>query len=557
MDGTNVFGRGRIVRNSGVRFRRRQTHMQGRASVAFASAAEVASETLAVRLRPRNSSVPLARPFKAGGLDAASDIGMSLASRGDRSPQSQLVPGSARGQPQAVVLHIAGLSFQKDPARSSWPIKADAVENGDAGGPGRAPWPKKKVLARRVRPWWAAVRLPAQKPRPDRGSCNLPPHSFFFRRDSLHPAKGVAAEEKANPAFSDIPMSTSQRLGLVEDLLLAEHVEHGPSQFGREDRQDLGFAAFFLVPFHPRLGPVALPKPQAHRLAEGPTQMGVADLFVARALLFAGRLVAAPHQSRVRQKLAHFGKAANVVDLVKEDQGQDFADAGDRPQPGQRVGIVHLGVAFEVQFELVNAFVELVDQFQVGFDGDPDRGVFESLGHVEFLAIAGKDELFAEGGMVVLAIGVLDVGDEVGTLADEEEPAAEQIASFAEPLGIHVGGGKVAAAEEGAEFIGIELVVFGFAAVDGFEVEGVAQDERDLVQGAQVREPVPGEHAFAANDESVAEWLDGREKSVGLGGEVLVEDDVAVGIANAEVHRPGMKIDAAVESVWLLVEPHH
>lgn len=85
---------------------------------------------------------------------------------------------------------------------------------------------------------------------------------------------------------------------------------------------------------------------------------------------------------------------------------------------------------------------------------------------------------------------------------------------------------------------------------------GVAQDESDFVQGAQIREPVPGEHAFAPDDEPVAKGLDGREKSVGLGGQVLVEDDVAVGVANAEVHRPGMEIDATVVLVRLVVEAH-
>jgi len=44
----------------------------------------------------------------------------------------------------------------------------------------------------------------------------------------------------------------------------------------------------------------------------------------------------------------------------------------------------------------------------------------------------------------------------------------------------------------------------GFAAVNGLHRERVAQHERDLLGGAEIREPVPGEHARRGHDEVVA-----------------------------------------------------
>ena len=73
---------------------------------------------------------------------------------------------------------------------------------------------------------------------------------------------------------------------------------------------------------------------------------------------------------------------------------------------------------------------------------------------------------------------------------------------------------------------------------------------------AQIGEPVPGEHALDADDQAVAEGRDGVRGRRRAGGEVLVEDDVAVVVEDADVHGSGVQIDAAVESVLLVVEAH-
>jgi hypothetical protein len=83
-----------------------------------------------------------------------------------------------------------------------------------------------------------------------------------------------------------------------------------------------------------------------------------------------------------------------------------------------------------------------------------------------------------------------------------------------------------------------------------------AQHEGDALGGAQVGQPVPGEHALDADHQAVAERGDGGAEGVGGGRQVGVEGGAAVGVENVEVKGPGVQVAAAVESVRLGVEAH-
>ena len=62
----------------------------------------------------------------------------------------------------------------------------------------------------------------------------------------------------------------------------------------------------------------------------------------------------------------------------------------------------------------------------------------------------------------------------------------KQVAGLALPLRVDVGQREHAAAEQGGELAGVDLVVLGLAAVDGLHVQGVAEDEGDVLLFAQV-----------------------------------------------------------------------
>jgi hypothetical protein len=64
--------------------------------------------------------------------------------------------------------------------------------------------------------------------------------------------------------------------------------------------------------------------------------------------------------------------------------------------------------------------------------------------------------------------------------------------------------------------LGIDLVIFRLAAMDCLHVEGMPQDERDACIGAEVGEPVPGEHTFDRDDGPFSIRGNGFQKGLGV-----------------------------------------
>ncbi len=95
------------------------------------------------------------------------------------------------------------------------------------------------------------------------------------------------------------------------------------------------------------------------------------------------------------------------------------------------------------------------------------------------------------------------------------------------------------------------------ALVTGSGKRRVGWHVADALAVAQVGQPVPAEQALAADDQPVAVGCDRLQESALLGRHFLVQDDQASLVEDAQVHGPGVQIDATVESVLLVVESHH
>ena len=85
----------------------------------------------------------------------------------------------------------------------------------------------------------------------------------------------------------------------------------------------------------------------------------------------------------------------------------------------------------------------------------------------------------------------------------------------------------------------------------------MAEHEGEALLGAEVGQPVPGEHAFDGDDEPIAIRRDSIDKGAGLGRILTVKKRLASLVEDAEIHCSGVQIDAAVESVLLSIETHH
>jgi hypothetical protein len=136
------------------------------------------------------------------------------------------------------------------------------------------------------------------------------------------------------------------------------------------------------------------------------------------------------------------------------------------------------------------------------------------------------------------------------------QPAAQQVAGGPHRGRIDVGLGEHPAPQQDGDLVGVDPVVLGFAAVDGFHIEGVPEDEADPFGGAEIGEPVPGEHALDGNDEVFAVRGDRVEERLRGRPEVAVQQDLARLVEDAQIHRAGVEIDAAVVLVLLGVKAH-
>jgi hypothetical protein len=141
------------------------------------------------------------------------------------------------------------------------------------------------------------------------------------------------------------------------------------------------------------------------------------------------------HRPGVGQGPADRGEAAAVVDLVQQDQRQHRPDAGDGARPGVGLRVVHLGGPGQVQLGGADLPVAGVDEGQVEFDVLLDGGVGEACGQVQLGAVGGVGELLGERRQVVLAVGVGQVDEGLGTLADQGSPSSEEVAVARMPSG--------------------------------------------------------------------------------------------------------------------------
>lgn len=94
--------------------------------------------------------------------------------------------------------------------------------------------------------------------------------------------------------------------------------------------------------------------------------------------------------------------------------------------------------------------------------------------------------------------------------------------------------------------------------MDRFEVQRMSEQEGDVLGCAEIGQPVPVERRLTADDQvALLIRSEGAEELVWLArGKVAMQRLVSGVIDDADVHGVGVQIDAAVELVLLLVEPH-
>ena len=163
--------------------------------------------------------------------------------------------------------------------------------------------------------------------------------------------------------------------------------------------------------------------------------------------------------------MADAGEAVDSVDFVQQHVGEDLADSGDGPQEEPGLGIVGLSFAEHLQLKPLQERVVMPDHLKVRRHVVSGALFGEAMQDV---AIGRVSQRFLEGIEVVLVIDQLHVSEQFAPPSHQEGSASEQIAGATHFLGIDVAGGEVPASQEHGQFLGIDSIAFGFAALDGF-----------------------------------------------------------------------------------------
>jgi hypothetical protein len=94
--------------------------------------------------------------------------------------------------------------------------------------------------------------------------------------------------------------------------------------------------------------------------------------------------------------------------------------------------------------------------------------------------------------------------------------------------------------------LGVDRVVCGLAAVDGFPIQRVPEDIRYPFAGTQVCQPVPGEETGDTDDDGLPRGRDSLEQGCWPSGPIPVPHTLTVLTQDTDVHGADMQIDTAV-----------
>jgi hypothetical protein len=92
--------------------------------------------------------------------------------------------------------------------------------------------------------------------------------------------------------------------------------------------------------------------------------------------------------------------------------------------------------------------------------------------------------------------------------------------------------------------------------MDGFHIKGMTKDKSYLLLPTKVSHPVPGEHTLNTNDQVIQVRFNYLHKRLGIGFDVLVDQDISLLVEDADIEASGMQINSAVMLMCLRVEFH-
>jgi hypothetical protein len=132
--------------------------------------------------------------------------------------------------------------------------------------------------------------------------------------------------------------------------------------------------------------------------------------------------------------------------------------------------------------------------------------------------------------------------------------ASEQITSGPHLGGIDIRLREHTTLEQRGHLVRIDLVVFGFAAVNCPHREGMTQHEGNTFLHTAIGEPIPREDTLDGDDQTLTIGGHGLEKGFLPRFHGAVQQDFPILTQDADIHGAGMQVDTTVKLVLVGVE---
>ena len=184
-----------------------------------------------------------------------------------------------------------------------------------------------------------------------------------------------------------------------------EHTRDGPGEFVRQDTP--GFPCVMLVrqPGQQLLSGLIPAQEEGGRFRKGPCEMGVPTLVSRSAYAFAPRVFGTLDEATLRRTILHPWEAIELVNVVEQDETEDFANARHRLQEVQGLGIGLFGRFEDKEVAVAEHLGIIGDQREGDCNGLVDRRGLKPLGDAFPIGFVG--DFLADFGQVILAVGIL------------------------------------------------------------------------------------------------------------------------------------------------------
>ena len=294
--------------------------------------------------------------------------------------------------------------------------------------------------------------------------------------------------------------------------------------------------------------------PQAYdgRFGERPREMGRAECGPGGSGALSGRCLGTRHETTRRSDLLHPRAALEVMDGVEPHAAETLAHAGDWAQQLPGMGVMVRGGADEGACEVTTSRIVVADAGAI----DCKALLPRCIGNACRDAVAGGfvGDLLAGRRPVIVAVSLWHVRQAFAACACQGRASAPQVAGGAPLARRDRRLREHPAAPQPGDFLGVDRVVCGRAAMEGLHRKGMAADKRDALVSTEVSQPVPGTPPFGRHDDRSAVGGDRLEKRFGGRVQVTVQPRFTGVVEEANIHGAGGSIDATVIGVLCGVE---